>query len=777
MASHSLYRKWRSQTFSDLIGQEATVRTLRHAVRDGRVAHAYLFRGPRGTGKTSVARLLAKAVNCANPHDGEPCDECVSCREIAEGRSPDVIEIDAASNNGVDNIRDLREHVNVLSSGGRFRVFIIDEAHMLSTQAFNALLKTLEEPPPHIIFVLATTESHKVLPTIVSRCQPFDFRRISHRDSVARLRHVAEGEELTLEPAAADLLARAARGGLRDALSLLDQAMAFCGTAIDLAGVRAMLGLADPGAVRALAEYVADGQTAAGLHLIQDLVEAGADLRQLNSQMAEYWRALVLARAGADVSRVMDRGDDEAREIAALAQRFSLEELTACARVFVANETPARGLPVPQLGLELSFLECLGIRRHGGAVERDAASAPAPSRDSQRIAEAPRPDAPRHVAAPTRPTATLPPAGMSPGMSRPEAQPPVAQPDEGEIEELDLDMFESGATRGRAGGSLRSGGQPPPMRPASPPPSLARDGETPPIVAASAPAAGPPPAPAMPGGAAAGGAAIDTTDATDWLGRARNDWVLIRKICKQKSGKIYGLLAAARPIQLRAGDPPVLVIAADHDFHLRSLREPANSAVVEWALAQVFEAPCRMRVVLAGSAEATAEQAPTRATTPDASTPRTTARATPPGTAPATTHGAPGANSANGAGHGANGATPGPVALGAHGEGSGPGRSSAAVAKAATGSDAGDERRGPAARAAAESPAVRAAPGAADAAGATSRAPQRADTPASEPASPPRAADEALEVAARADPVVREILRSYPTAVVEVRPLDPDETG
>ncbi|HEX9067236.1 MAG TPA: DNA polymerase III subunit gamma/tau, partial [Ktedonobacterales bacterium] len=185
MASQSLYRKWRSQTFSDLIGQEAITRTLLNAVREGRLAHAYLFCGPRGTGKTSSARLLAKAVNCANPQNGEPCNECVSCREITAGRSPDVIEIDAASNTGVDNIRDLRETVNLLGSGGHYKVYVVDEVHMLSTQAFNALLKTLEEPPPHIIFVLATTEAHKVLPTVVSRCQRFDFHRISMREIVA----------------------------------------------------------------------------------------------------------------------------------------------------------------------------------------------------------------------------------------------------------------------------------------------------------------------------------------------------------------------------------------------------------------------------------------------------------------------------------------------------------------------------------------------------------------------------------------------------------------
>ena len=365
MASQSLYRKWRSQTFSDLVGQEAVTRTLLNAVRDGRLVHAYLFSGPRGTGKTSTARLLAKAVNCAHPVQGEPCNECLSCREIMAGHSPDVIEIDAASNTGVDNIRDLRENVHLLGIGGRYRLYIVDEAHMLSTQAFNALLKTLEEPPPHVIFVLATTEAHKVPPTVVSRCQSFYFRRFNLRDLVERIQYVAGQEGLELDPAAAELLARGAGGGMRDALSLLDQAIAFCGNRIDLEGVRTMLGIADPGSVRGLIEYVATGDAAGGLHLINDMVTSGADLRQLNSQLGEEWRALLLAGAGANVAALMDRSEEDAREISALAERFTLEELTACARLFARNETPARGFPLPQMALELSFLDCIHIRGQG----------------------------------------------------------------------------------------------------------------------------------------------------------------------------------------------------------------------------------------------------------------------------------------------------------------------------------------------------------------------------------------------------------------------------
>ncbi|HEX6780284.1 MAG TPA: DNA polymerase III subunit gamma/tau, partial [Ktedonobacterales bacterium] len=344
MASQALYRKWRSQTFGDLIGQEAVVQTLKNALQSGRIAHAYLFCGPRGTGKTSAARLLAKTVNCQHPQNGEPCNECLNCREITENRSLDVIEIDAASNRGIDEIRDLRDKVGFSPSTGAYKVYVLDEVHMLTEPAFNALLKTLEEPPSHTIFVLATTEAHRIPATILSRCQRLDFKRFSVRDTVSRLQHVAQGESIALEPVAADLMARAAGGGMRDALSLLDQAMAAMGETITMAGVQQMLGLADPRSVRELVEHIAALRGADGLHLINRLSEAGADLRQLSAQVAEYWRALMLAKAGADVVAVLDRTPEDAAEIAQLAEAFALDELSACARIFSQNDVGARSL-------------------------------------------------------------------------------------------------------------------------------------------------------------------------------------------------------------------------------------------------------------------------------------------------------------------------------------------------------------------------------------------------------------------------------------------------
>ncbi|WIG57777.1 MAG: DNA polymerase III subunits gamma and tau [Ktedonobacterales bacterium] len=577
MASQSLYRKWRSQSFSELIGQEAVVRTLLNAVRDGRLAHAYLFCGPRGTGKTSTARLLAKAVNCANPHDGEPCNECISCREISAGHSPDVIEIDAASNTQAEDARKLVGTVGLMSTSRRYKVYVIDEVHMLSTHAFNALLKTLEEPPPHVIFVLATTEAHKVLPTIVSRCQRFDFRRHSVRNIVGHLRHVAEGEGLELEPAAAELIARAAQGGMRDALSLLDQAVAFNGTHLDLDSIRSMLGLADPGTVRALIVDVAEQRSADGLHRINELVINGADLRQLNTQLSEEWRALVLACAGADVAELMDRTDEDAREISALASRFSLEELTACARVFARNETPARGLPVPQLALELSFLECVAIRANGGLPV--AAAQPTPQHQP---AAGSRPPAPSLSAA----LPAMPPARPHQSQAQ-TAAPRSPSPERPPIEELDLLAIER--EDASPAPNIWAGGPDAPASPATHAPEPA-----------PVPLADPLDIPTdeeWPDASESASAAPAPGDLHETLFRAQSEWALVKQVCKQKSMSVAALLNSARPVLVEPGERPVLVLQADHKFHLEKLREPKSKAAIEWALEQVVGAPVLIRIV------------------------------------------------------------------------------------------------------------------------------------------------------------------------------------
>ncbi|HYL44610.1 MAG TPA: DNA polymerase III subunit gamma/tau, partial [Ktedonobacteraceae bacterium] len=373
MASQSLYRKWRSQTFGDLVGQEPIIRTLKNALSNGNLAHAYLFTGPRGTGKTSTARLLAKTINCSNPVNGEPCNTCQQCREITAGNSFNVIEIDAASNRGIDSIRDLREKVMMPPSTGKYKVYVLDEAHMLTTEAFNALLKTLEEPPEYAVFVMATTDVHKMLPTVLSRCQRFDFKRITTRQIVEHLNFVAEQEHIHIEKSAAELIARAAAGGMRDALSLLDQAIAYAGNEIALAQVQAMLGVADPRAIQKLITHVDQLDSAAVLHLIHELAEAGADLRQINIQVGEYWRAIMLAKAGADIATILDSTEDEVREIGQMTRLFELEELTEFARIFAQNDLMQKNQGTPQLGLELACLQSIELHRRAQSGQSSGA--------------------------------------------------------------------------------------------------------------------------------------------------------------------------------------------------------------------------------------------------------------------------------------------------------------------------------------------------------------------------------------------------------------------
>ena len=293
----SLYRKYRSQTFADLVGQEAASRALQGAIVSSRVAHAYLFSGSRGTGKTSAARLLAKALNCSGrPRDSaEPCNQCQSCVEMTAGAALDLIEIDAASNRGIDEIRDLREKVNLAPALGPFKVYIIDEAHMLTEPAFNALLKTLEEPPPHVVFVLCTTDAQKIPLTVIGRCQQFVFRRHSEDQIVGRLEHIARFENIQVDGEAMRLIARTAQGSMRDAVGLLDQLVPLATGPISLEGARSLLGIADPRLLDSLLDDVLQGRAAEALDELNRVYSAGAELRQVVRGLMEGCRDRLIA--------------------------------------------------------------------------------------------------------------------------------------------------------------------------------------------------------------------------------------------------------------------------------------------------------------------------------------------------------------------------------------------------------------------------------------------------------------------------------------------------
>ena len=428
MATQAFYRKWRSQTFAELVGQEHVTRTLLNAVRTGRIAHAYVFSGPRGVGKTSAARLLAKAVNCEAAVEGEPCNCCSSCLAIAEGRALDVIEIDAASNRRIDDIRDLREKVNFAPSLLRYKFYILDEAHQLTGDAADAFLKTLEEPPANTVFVLATTEAHSIQATILSRCQHLEFRRISLAAMVGRLRQVCEGEGIEADATALELIARAANGGLRDAEGLLDQLVAYGGNHVDVDGVRAVVGVAGDEAAHLLVESLVSRDLAAGMRLINSLVEEGTDPKHYRLETVEYLRGLMLVKSGADLAGLLDVTTETLGRMSALAPRLTGPQLLRCLRVFAQSEPPPRGAVHAQLPLEMAFYEAaLALSGELPAVEARVEPAPQPE-VTPRSAPA-RPSPPRPAPAPEAPSAAPATAAQPPTAPRHE---PAARPDVGE---------------------------------------------------------------------------------------------------------------------------------------------------------------------------------------------------------------------------------------------------------------------------------------------------------------------------------------------------------
>ena len=397
MTSEVFYRKWRPRTLAEVVGQDSVTQTLRRAVATGRIAHAYLFCGPRGTGKTSTARILAKAVNCKAPVDGEPDNECGHCNAINEGRALDLIEIDAASNRGIDDIRALSDRIGYAPNEFRYKVYIVDEVHMLTEPAFNALLKTLEEPPSHAIFVLATTEAHKVPPTIISRCQRYDFRRISLDAMLGRLSDLCGREEIEASQETLGILARAATGSLRDAENLLEQAVVSYGSPVSADQVREMLGLGGDEQALKLVECVVTRSVADGLGVISGVAGEGADLRQLQRGVSDFLRSVMLYKTGA--GNGLGHSDETARSLRELASKSELPDLLFAIKVFSAADV--RWDASSPLPLELALVES-SLHDEASAQPAPRAASTAPPTTSSRQPDA-RPSTPRQAAAPPRP--------------------------------------------------------------------------------------------------------------------------------------------------------------------------------------------------------------------------------------------------------------------------------------------------------------------------------------------------------------------------------------
>ena len=427
-------RKYRPQTFDEVVGQEHITRTLKNAIEQNRLAHAYLFVGPRGTGKTSTARILAKALNCEKAPTVTPCGVCDACREIAQGNSLDVLEIDGASNNGVEQMRELRDNVRYAPTRGRFKIYIIDEVHMLSNAAFNALLKTLEEPPEHVKFVFATTEPEKVLPTILSRCQRFDLRRIPAPLIAKHLQFISGKEKIALDDAAAQAIAKGAAGGLRDAESMLDQLVAFCGDRIAQEDVLNIFGFTAAQTVSELCGFILEGNNSGALGAVHEQAEKGKDLTRLMADLITHLRDLIVAKADPESLR-----DETTPELFAALQTqaaaLPMDRLLELIEQFAAAETRMKWAPNKKLHFEIAVIKAvqtlgtatltevidtLAALRGGGEIPAPAPKpgAPPDARGSSREAA---PAAPKTAAAEPAPKAQTITAAEKPARCKPES--------------------------------------------------------------------------------------------------------------------------------------------------------------------------------------------------------------------------------------------------------------------------------------------------------------------------------------------------------------------
>jgi DNA polymerase III subunit gamma/tau len=542
----SFYRKWRPQRFEDVLGQDRVTRTLQNAIAGNRIVHAYLFCGHRGTGKTTTARILAKALNCQHGPTPTPCNTCAACVAISGGTSLDVIEIDAASNRGIDEIRDLREKVRLVPVEGRYKVYIIDEAHMLTAEASNALLKTLEEPPAHAILVLVTTEPHRLPTTITSRTQRFDFKRIPHGVILARLAAIAASEGITVDEEALHLMARSADGALRDAESLLDQLGAFCQGAITKADVLAVLGIVEEEIAEEITEAVIAGDAARCLACAARVIDEGKDVRQILRGLVEHFRDLLVVAMVRDPQGIVETTESRLAALRSQSARLSPGEIVQKIRLLSTAEAEARFTTQPRVVLEMALLR-----------------AARPDVDASLEGLAARLDALERRAGPTGEGQVPSGQPSSPGRpSREEAAVPARAPDGEKVGR--------GRTRRPA--------------PAGPPP-----GAEPPVRPPSR--GGPSRADAAPVTSARGEDEIAPLN-FDLL-QAR--WSSVMEEVKQRTRTVHAFLLESAPREIVGMD---LILAVRHRFHMENLQNVKNRQIVEDALARVLGAPVRLRLTL-----------------------------------------------------------------------------------------------------------------------------------------------------------------------------------
>jgi DNA polymerase III subunit gamma/tau len=571
----SFYRKWRPQTFEDVVGQERVTRTLQNAIAAGRIVHAYLFCGHRGSGKTTTARILAKCLNCRRGPTSVPDNDCPSCAAISAGVSLDVIEIDAASNRGIDEIRDLREKVRLVPVEGRYKVYIIDEAHMLTTEAANALLKTLEEPPAHAVLVLVTTEPHRLPTTITSRTQRFDFKRIPQATIVGRLKTIASAESLAADDEALHLIARAADGALRDAEGLLDQLNAFCRGPITKADVLAVLGVVDEDVARDLAQAVIDGDPGRALALAGHVIDEGRDVRQILRSLVDQFRDLLVVAVMREPQAILETTEQRLAALRAQAAPLAPAAIAQHIRVFAAAEAEARAATQPRVSLEMALLraakpeldaslESLAARvsaleQTAGATAVQPAAASVPPRSGGDGTEAASRDAP------APPGRSAPPAQDRPAGEKPAKKAPP----------------KSAASASPSAGA----GTPAETAPAAP----ANESRLAPV-STVAPVSTPPPSAA--GGAAAAGATRDGTLTVDGL---RERWPAVMDHVKQQTRAVHAYLLESAPRGVAGSE---IVLGVRHPFHLERLEEAKNRGVVADAVARILGAPYRLRFTL-----------------------------------------------------------------------------------------------------------------------------------------------------------------------------------